>query len=233
MPRSLKLHALLKPLDPKSRASLTALLENMEAAGLRTTADLHALLLDEHAPASHRVACAWFISRLRAPRALTTLLEALKASDPVVRASAALELGTLGSTSAVQVLIAAAEQDASGAVRTQALLSLSCLATPDLVHRILQIARRSTEPAVVRGAAIEALSSMAALETVPELALLLNDPEPEVRYWTIFTLGQLQDRSVLPRLRDLQDSETASFHGTLLADEARLAIENLEFDPGD
>jgi HEAT repeats len=91
----------------------------------------------------------------------------------------------------------------------------------------------------VRGQAAEVLGSRLAgfrhrwqrryVRLVEALSAGLDDPAPEVRFWSIYALASLGERRVLPKLRKIAASDTAAVPGMwTLRQEATWAIRGLE-----
>jgi len=80
----------------------------------------------------------------------------------------------------------------------------------------------------LRGHVAEALGYIADPLSQKPLIANLADASAEVRYWTIFALGQLGDAAALSALRIIVDNDVEECEGRQLADEAREAIANIE-----
>lgn len=150
-----------------------------------------------------RLAAAVALEQLCDPRAVGPLSRHLSDPSPLVRERAARGLGVLRARAALGVLNNAL-QDPELAVRFAAVQALEQIADLESVPRLIETLKydRAVE---VRGAAALSLGGFD-ISVVPALIQAYDDPEPEVRFKVVQTLGTLRDQrawSVVQRaLRD-------------------------------
>jgi HEAT repeat protein len=87
----------------------------------------------------------------------------------------------------------------------------------------------------VRSDAAEALGHLLAYSKqarrfTPLLLRGLDDPAPEIRFWSCFALAKLDDESALPALRGLVDDTAVAPGWGEVGDEAKWAIAQIEGD---
>lgn len=125
--------------------------------------------------------------------------------------------------------------DRSVAVKAVCLIS----ATRTSRDALLAVLRDPDERTETRGEAAEALAGVCwrpnkycrrDREVEQEMLRGLDDPEPEIRFWSIFALGEMCCRAALPRLRELaHDPHPRSISGLwTVAEEAVDTIAKLE-----
>jgi len=73
------------------------------------------------------------------------------------------------------------------------------------VPTLLALARNSSKPAELRGAAVSVLSDICGRSFVPDLTTLIDEPQPAIRRIAVQCLGKLGDKTHLPTLTKLLD----------------------------
>ena len=118
------------------------------------------------------------------------------------------------------------------------------------LERIVEILEDQTEDAKVRGQAAEALAGHLRRDLRSRraqqrhkraraaLVAALEDPEPEVRLWSIFALASPENADLLPRLEKLASDAALVAGYWTVGQEARWAMNrilkrNLDLDPSD
>lgn len=92
-----------------------------------------------------------------------------------------------------------------------------------------EVLEDANEDSFVRGHAAEALAYIGDRESAKVLLRQMEDPDPGVRYWCIFALGQLRDERALPALKRVAESPEDQFYEShSLRAEARDAIAEIE-----
>jgi len=138
------------------------------------------------------------------PRAVESLVPALKDSNWDVRRTAAWALGKIGDARAVEPLVAAL-QDEDKNVRQSAAEALGKIGDPRAVEPLLSALKESDGG--VRQAAAEALGQIGDARAVEPLIVALKDKDINVCHAAAAALGQIGDaRAVLPLVKTLRTS---------------------------
>lgn len=170
----------------------------------------------------------WQLRILSATKAVPALNRIVvnRSLDFGTRCSAIQALGMIGSRRAAPSMVAVLLEDEHDRVRGMAANALSRIADPRAKAALYQIATDKDAPANVRGDAIETLTNHADDRRIPVLLEALHDPSAEVRFWAVFTLGQVGGADVLPELERLAttDDEVVP-HWWSVGREAQDAIE--------
>lgn len=157
--------------------------------------------------------------------ALDVCLSYLSEGDEKQRASAAGFLGVLGRKAAVEPLCKALLEDPSDRVRDNAAWSLGMLDDPAAKEALRRSLANRGEDAPEE---VWALGMLRDREAVPLLLERLGDERYAMRSRTIEALGNIGDKTILPRLR-------ASLHDShkVVRFSARVAVAKMEGRPGD
>ena len=173
-------------------------------------------------------------------RATPLLLERLRSPEGAIRSVALRGLELLGGARAVRALVQHLQEDPDPAVREQAAYELHYVVSDprwnDLVFEALLTALDDEDEApAIRAQAAESLVGQLYGEDQrtrrfqrgrQSLLRTLDHPAPEIRFWAIYTLGQVGCRAALPKLRLLAETDTAVCPGWWkVQDEARDAIQ--------
>jgi HEAT repeat protein len=112
--------------------------------------------------------------------------------------------------------------------RAAAAYAMPSVSTPATIAALERTLRSETEAPDVRGHAAEALAHGHRKSTHALMRRYLKDSSKNVRFWCAFALGQMEDFSAIPDLKQLlQDKrEVRGFHS--VADEAADAIKLIE-----
>lgn len=151
-------------------------------------------------------------------KAVPLLLEELRSPDPGVSSSAAWVLDHLGGRLMVRGCQEILRSEAPVTARENAAYLLinafDRTATPDL---IAVLSNRNDAPRV-RAQAAETLGMLYQLrdrrkfafrKTAEALMSVLDDPSPEVRFWTVFALGVMRCRKALAQIEHLAATDFA------------------------
>lgn len=221
-----RMAAIVEQLAPVSRAGAKQQLERLWQHGVETYDDLLALATSEQEEGDLRGLACWHLARLGDDRALAPLVHCLHAEDVDLRRQAARCLGILDGDEAGARLVECLEQEQDPDVRMYAAHSLGMIGGLRAFEALRSILHHSHEEPRVRAMAIESLAHLEGTQAA-DLVGFLEDPSAEVRYWTVFALGQLGDASVIPMLQRLSgDRECPEGLGSI-ADEVVEAIENI------
>jgi HEAT repeat protein len=189
------------------------------------------LLRDAKASPELRTEACWLLRVMEERRAIPILIKISQDRhvEILLRREATQALGLLPSKRAVIPLIGIllnTEDDEW--VRRMAAHSLGRLDDPRGRDVLFRVVKDSNVPPEVRGDATEALTHFQDVRAVPALIEQLHDPSPEVRFWAVFSLGQLADTDVIPELERIATEDDAVAPGWWsLRKEARDAIQSI------
>jgi hypothetical protein len=130
-----------------------------------------------------------------------------KTQDTSVRQALLHSLGMMESTEANPYLFAVLQSDAPTDVRISAAYALQIGQRPEAITPLLTVAMNPNESPSLRGMAIESLSYQADKTLVPTLLPLLNDAAPEVRFWALYTIGEIGDKGFADQIAALSQDE--------------------------
>jgi HEAT repeat protein len=149
----------------------------------------------------------------RAARAEPPLIARLSSDRPeAIRSAAAVALGNLESPSAVREdALINTLNDASPSVRESAVFALGRIGARGAVKPLASLLADGSVDANIRAATANALGDIGARETTDLLVKSLDDDSPQVRSAAAAALGKVGDRSVLKRLREVQDKDKDSY----------------------
>jgi len=206
------LQAIADHLDPAQRDHAQRDIEAIRRAGGTSYSSLLAILRDTQYSSELRAAVCWVLAQpgSHGRRPIAALLEALEDASAAVRIAAAQALGQLGARKAVAQLITTLFTDDDDEARKAAAYALGLIGDEDATRALVwTLTQREGVPAV-RGMAAESLAYVGAKSAVPALLVTLDDPSPEVRFWSAFALGELGGPESLPGLervavRDMAD----------------------------
>jgi HEAT repeat protein len=157
----------------------------------------------------------------------------LRDPDWGVRSEALSALNWLRPASAASALIDVVRTDPVDCVRAHAALVLGECAPASVaaLEVLLAMLRDAAEPAQIRGAVAEALHRYGDPRVLSALIAALEDPEPEVRYYTAFALSACASPVALPALERAAAREQAMLPPPLgsVRDELQTAIEHIKY----
>ena len=221
----------LKSLQADQRAEAERFAERLLRSGEAFSDVLLALLRDPKASPGLRSEACWLLRVLEERRAIPVLIKIAhdRHMEALLRREATQALGSLPSKRAVRPLIEMLlDADDDEWVRRMAAHTLGRLGDPRARDALFRVIKDSNVPPQIRGDATEALTGFHNVRAIPTLVAQLHDPSPEVRFWAVFSLGQLADTDVIPELERLVIEDDAVAPGWWsLRKEARDAIQSI------
>ena len=150
------------------------------------------------------------------------------------RSTSIQALSLIGSRRAVPTLVTILLEEEDDWVRGMAANALMRIPDPRAKAALYEVATDREASPNVRGDAIEALTHHADDRRIPVLLEALHDPSAEVRFWAVFTLGQVAGSDVIPELERLAatDDEVVP-HWWAVGREAKDAIAAIRARSGD
>lgn len=174
-----------------------------------------------------RASVCWLLAQAHYGRASTALWKAFNGNDEVLMWEAAKAFGMLKTKSVVPKLFSALKSK-SIEHRTAAVYALGMMREPRAVTHLEAMLADKKEFPTVRGHAAEALAYLKKRRSFTVLMLALKDPEPEVRWWAAFALGELGDKRALPELKRVASVDKGRAQGgSSVRSEARCAYNRL------
>jgi len=211
------------------RDEVERFVETLLQSGEGFSNQLLVLLGDPAASPELRAQACWLLRILEERPAIPILIKIVqdRKLGVLLRREATQALGSLPSKRSVRPLIEILlNADDDEWVRRMAAHSLGRLDDPRGRDVLFRIIKDSHVPPEIRGDATEALTGFHDVRAVPTLLEQLRDPSPEVRFWAIFSLGQVADTDVIPELERIVNEDDAVAPGWWsLRKEARDAIQ--------
>lgn len=158
-------------------------------------------------------------------------LTSFRKDDPVEIWEAARTLVRLEANEATDQLIELARTPGASDRRTAALWTLGFLRSLPATEPLLAILNDTSEPPAVRAQAAESLGyigdSEKSADIRPFVVNNLQDPNPDVVYWSAFALRTVGDMSVVPALQELVTSTATTSNQESVATEAKEVIKQI------
>lgn len=204
-----KLRQCADTIEPVARGAWLHAISDLGRFGLTTDADLHVALSDD-ADAAKQAAVCWALGHLKDERAVDGLVRAMERNNEVAF-EAANALVRIGSKRAVASLVTLLRSSAPLPRRAAAAYALGYLGgqSGNALDDVLGDRR---QPASLRARCAEALGVMRWRAALESLMSATYDPSPEVRFWSIYALGELGDpmarSTVAARLHDAEEVAT-------------------------
>jgi HEAT repeat protein len=161
---------------------------------------LAGVLEDTASPPKARAAACWLLAQAHYGRASTALWKAFSGKDREIVWESAKALSILKTRSVVPKLISSLKSQWIEH-RSAAAYALGMMREPRAIAHLEAVLADRKESPTVRGHAAEALAYLKKRRSFTVLLSALDDPEPEVRRWAAFALGELGDKRALPELK--------------------------------
>lgn len=204
-------------------------LKTLMKAEVTSIGDLITIIQDTQMPIQTRACACWMIGRLRYKRAAKILLETIVEKNKLLIWESAKALRSLGSKKSTPGLIFLLRNASVDEHRIAAAYALAQTQDPIVVEALIETLGNKSEPPRLRGQAAEALAYLRASSSFDVLFASLKDPAVEVRFWSVFALGELRDKRAVIELNRIavQDPGILPGWGTLKkeAEEAIMKID--------
>ena len=185
------------------RAEALAAAERLVAAGARTVQGLVSALM--HGDAGLRYDACDAIGYLGRKRLASNLVDILacRSESRELRSTAAWSLGVLKSRASVPRLIAVLSAGSDPAAREYAAYALGWIRDRRGLAPLLTVLRQPSAPPAVRAQAAHSVVLLGDHAAVPALVDCLGDSHPEVRFFSVYALGELPEAATVAALRPL------------------------------
>ncbi len=160
-----------------------------------------------------RAVVCWILGQLGKKRAAPALIMALDSSATNVVREAARSLGLIRSKKALQPLIAVLQRSEDPDRQEAAAYGLGILGDRRALETLTRTLGNPEGCPRVRGCCAEALATLGDPTASFALLATLDDPAVEVRFWSVYALGQLKEQRAIPRLERLARTDPAELPG--------------------
>ena len=209
--------------DSEARQAWLKSVEELESLRLTTKHALRQSLIRLAGDVS--LVC-WALGNLRDEDAVPDLLDVLRRGDRF-SFEAAKALRTIGNGRSAPALIEVLTEDAPLVARLASAYALAAFGQPEVETALSAALADEDEPPDLRAVCAEALGYGHFKGALAVLVAATADSSPEVRYWSLYALGELGDPEALPYVAArLTDAEQAST-GATVAEEAKRVHELL------
>jgi len=184
--------------------------------------------LDVRSGAAEALGDIALVKRSTAAPAVPSLLAALSDKDAWIRHDSAVALGYLREPRALSPLVALLRSDPDLRVRESAAGALGWIKSQDGLEPLLSVLENKSESLGLRQCAVSALYHIPSRSALAALLRALHDADPEIRLWSVRTLGQIRDIRAISPLQELIDrSGNMDPDSDALRDEAHDAIRRI------
>jgi HEAT repeat protein len=222
-----ELQKIIDSATSESRKRVTGYIESLRAAGIDSFETAEAAVKDASLSRKTRQTACWLLGQLRRKRAVASLLSAF--ADPWLTWEAAKALGVTNSKRAVKPLVSTLLEPGETEQRAAAAYALGLLADERSRDPLVKVLSDPKVDPKVRGHAAEALAHLADERAADQLVAALKDRSVEVRFWSVFALGQLKYKRALQQLKRILANDKATLSGWgKISDAARDAIASIE-----
>jgi HEAT repeat protein len=190
--------------------------------------DLITIVL-EHRKIENRCIACWFIGQLSFKKAEKVLLDLFKKEK---NKSLLWEIGKtfieINNKDTIDFLMKILKNDSNANRRLVSAYVLGFLKSKESTSVLIEILHNKNEKRKIRGQAAESLGNIGNKTVIPELIKALKYC-PTIKYWVIYSLGELKAKKAIPYLEEIikKDKSIVKDFGAI-KDEAIYAIENIE-----
>jgi HEAT repeat protein len=177
-----------------------------------------------------RLDACWIAGQLGNKKLTKALLSLFNESSTKLVWQAAQSLRCLQSKKALSPLLNILRQNENFEKRQAAVYALGALPDTTAIQALMETLIDKNENAKVRGQAAETLAFIGKgwPQVISSLLSVLQDEEVEVRFWSLYTLGQLGSLEIIPPIEKLIDDETILSDWGSVSSEASSAIEQIK-----
>jgi len=200
-----KLETIVELSNPLSRRKIKEHLAQLLSSGVDSLESLITILKDQAVEDDIRLTVCWILGQLGYKRAAIPLLEVFSGQNRSLSLEAAKSLGMLKSKRAVPVLIEELIKGDNVDKRTASAYALGLLLDERAIDPLLSVVNNKNDSPKVRGGAAEALIwfGKKRKRVVDALINGLEDASVEVRFWSVFALGEMKVKRAMSKLEEL------------------------------
>lgn len=219
-----RLDAVVRAAPAGGREQVSELVAAAVGAGATSERAAIEMALDRALDARLRSDLCWLLPRLQIEGAAEVLMALMADPSEQIRTEAAVGLGLVPDSGAVDVLLAALADERSQPVRSAVLHALGVRSSPRSASALMGVVEDPDEDPAMRADAAEALAHIEDARIVPLLTGCLRDRSPLVRYSAAYALGEQGDAGALPALSRLAAHDPDSTPWGSVASRARQSL---------
>ena len=210
--------------DEVARKAWMNSVEQLETHALTSRRALHSALCGGDT-VTLSLAC-WALGQLRAEGVLNELLSLIRRNDPIAF-EAAKAIRNIASQAAIKPLIGLLTSDGPIGTRTASAYALVGFHCIDVQQRLCDVLGNISEPAEIRASCAEALGDGNFEGAFDVLVLSTADLSPDVRFWSLYALGELGLPGALQTVGSHVHDDARTSTGELISAQATLVYEML------
>ena len=214
----------LRGLTGDRRGHAMGNVEKLEAAGVRSFTDLVSMASSRE-PDQAALAC-WLIGQLDLKRGSSALAAVFtRSAEPSVFWEAAKALSVLrkGQRSLLRCL----QQEVDHRKMEAGAWALGMMGHAEAAPILLGLLEQPALPDFLTAQAAEALGMLQAPDALDALIAKIEDPSPEVRFWSAYALGEIGDTKAVPTLKKAAADDVGVARFGPVAAEARNALQRI------
>lgn len=222
-----KIEKATNQLDTSERTSVSEALRTIEGKVELSEAAFQRALVNSANETVLRSTVAWLAGLVHAQSLASTLESLVQEETPnelfleVVKALGGLKRGA---RSLRQFLKTTTDPEK----RKIGIYGLGLLRDRQAVRLLEETLANPQEIIALRAQAAESLGYIETASSVPSLLKASRDPSPEVRFWSVFALGQIADPRTRDRLAEIAENDHAKVEGWWeVSEEAKAALERI------
>lgn len=186
------------------REQFSSDLKTLEQNNINSYDNLLDAVRSDNLPIEVRTIACWLCGKLGDSDSMYPLLFAAQSNSSQIRHQAILSVSELQlSSQEVIKMLVNTLNDNDLEVRKASIYALGSIKAPQTLSSIIAVILNNNEPTSLRGIGIEALINFNEPLIIPLLIDQLDDQSIEVRFWSVFALGQLGAKEALPKLQRL------------------------------
>lgn len=203
----------LEKTTPEIRGRIERQIDESRGQGLDVFEALLKATQTQGGDADLRAVVCWILGQLGKKRAAPALIAALDSSATQVVQEAAKSLGLIRSKKALQPLIAVLQRSENPDQQEAAAYGLGILGDKRVIGTLVRTLENPEVSPQVRGYCAEALVNLGDPTASFTLLATLDDPAVEVRFWSVYALGELKEQRAIPKLEHLAKTDQAELPG--------------------